>query len=647
MNFSKTPFLYIAVLFMIGISMPDQLDLSSYKSLLILFISTIIMGFVFSKIKMIPIALCLPFLLVGALFSLSNIQQSFFDSSPSKSDAEFFYVEVESINNNSTKNWKKSVLNILSVQSKNESKKINERLLCYFDVEPNTVLEGDVLLVKSNPILIENKNNPGEFNSKKYWKTKKVSHMCFVSSDDFIWIKSKPQGIFKEATNKVRKKIISVFESFLQKENLGLTIALVLGDKSLLDKEVKNTFSKAGAMHVLAVSGLHVGIVLYIIVNILKAASRIISRNKSIIISVFILWFYALITGMSPSVSRAVFMFSCLAFAQVSGRSFNRINILFFSAFVLLLTNPFLLYDLGFQLSYMAMLGIFLFYDKLSSLLSPSNKILKWIWEGSCIGVSAQLTTIPIVLFNFHVFPNYFIITNIGMMFFAGAVLSISISLVSIYWWGFLSKVISVVLCFLLLSMLFFTRFIEHLPGASAVGFNLPFFLALALFVVVVLLLVRLNSKVHYCLLLLVYFLVVSLVVFNRNNQLNKNELCIFNHNHFLMTVKIKDEIFCFHENKGHELTKEYFLLDSYSKINPGKIIYKNIRNKEIALSSRTCKIKVKNLKTKVVLFVNDKKHIVYKKASQDNTISQKIFMPLIKKGKGHHLSDGAYVLPL
>ena len=293
------------------------------------------------------------------------------------------------------------------------------------------------------------------------------------------------------------------------------------------------------------------------------------------------------------------------------------------------------------------MLGIFLFYDKLSSLLSPSNKILKWTWEGSCIGVSAQLTTIPIVLFNFHVFPNYFIITNIGMMFFAGAVLSISISLVSIYWWGFLSKVISVVLCFLLVSMLFFTRFIEHLPGSSAVGFNLPFFLALALFVVVVLLLVRLNSKVHYCLLLLVYFLVVFLVVFNRNNQLNKNELCIFNNNQFLMSVKIKDEIFCFHENKKTELMKESFLLDSYSKINPGKVIYKNIRNKEIALSSGMCKIKVKNLKTKVVLFVNDKKHIVYKKASQDNTIAQKIFMPWIKKGKGHHLSDGAYVLPL
>ena len=95
MNFSKTPFVYIAVFFMIGISMPDQLDLSSYKSLMILFISTIIMGFVFSKLNMIFVALCLPFLLVGALFSLSNIQQSFFDLSPSNSEADFFYVEVD------------------------------------------------------------------------------------------------------------------------------------------------------------------------------------------------------------------------------------------------------------------------------------------------------------------------------------------------------------------------------------------------------------------------------------------------------------------------------------------------------------------------------------------------------------------------
>jgi len=523
MSFSKTPFVYISVFFMIGIAIPEYINISSYISLLFLFISITLTGLVFSKTNIIPVALCLPFLLVGFLFSILNMEQSYFTAESSNREADFFYVEVESINNNSPKKWKKSVLNV-------QSKKTYERLLCYFDVEPNTVLDGDVLLVKTNPILIENKNNPGEFNAEKYWKSKQVSHMCFVSSDDFIWIKRQPQGIFKKVTNRVRKKIISVFESFLQKENLGLTIALVLGDKSLLDKDLKDTFSKAGAMHVLAVSGLHVGIVLYIIVNILKGASRVISKNKSIIIAVFILWFYALITGMSPSVSRAVFMFSCLSFAKVSGRSFNRINILFFSAFVLLLINPFLLHDLGFQLSYMAMLGIFLFYDKLSSLLSPSNKILKWIWEGTCIGVSAQLTTIPIVLFNFHVFPNYFIITNIGMMFFAGAVMSISISLVSIYWWGFLSKIISVILCFLLVSMLFFTRFIEDLPGSSAGGFNLPFFLALALFIIV-LLLFQLNNKVYYCLFFIVYFLVVLSVVFNRNNQLNKNEICIFNHN--------------------------------------------------------------------------------------------------------------------
>ncbi|MGY8927758.1 MAG: ComEC/Rec2 family competence protein, partial [Flavobacteriales bacterium] len=147
----------------------------------------------------------------------------------------------------------------------------------------------------------------------------------------------------------------------LDLDQLGVGQALILGNKELLSTEIKTSFSRAGAMHVLAVSGLHVGIILAFLIFVLERFPRIFSRRAAILISILFIWIYAGITGFSPSVLRATIMFSIIVFGDVFGKQSSRFNSLGFSAFLMIVWNPLIIYDIGFQLSYLAMLGIFLF----------------------------------------------------------------------------------------------------------------------------------------------------------------------------------------------------------------------------------------------------------------------------------------------
>ena len=190
------------------------------------------------------------------------------------------------------------------------------------------------MLVQANLDSIKNKNNPGEFNVKAYWNNKDVYQIGFVGESDFKLIKTVDYPWWMNWSSRVRNHLTEKLQSTLNGEALGVEVALLLGDKQLLTNEVRSSFINAGAMHVLAVSGLHVGIVLYILMFVLGKFTRFISKRNAVLISIAIIWIYAAITGFSPSVLRASFMFSVLAIAQITGRNKNSINVLFFSAFV-------------------------------------------------------------------------------------------------------------------------------------------------------------------------------------------------------------------------------------------------------------------------------------------------------------------------
>ena len=148
-----------------------------------------------------------------------------------------------------------------------------------------------------------------------------------------------------------------------------------------------------------------------------------------ILLVLLFLWFYALTSGFSPSVVRSVFMFSLLLLAQMTGRRYSSINILFFSAFVLILINPMVFFDVGFQLSYLAMLGIFSIYPIIQNWLNFKNKIMHYFWQGTAVCLSAQCVTVPLCIYYFHQFPNYFMIANLGIMILSTLVMGIGLGI--------------------------------------------------------------------------------------------------------------------------------------------------------------------------------------------------------------------------
>jgi competence protein ComEC len=255
------------------------------------------------------------------------------------------------------------------------------------------------------------------------------------------------------------------------KRSLAIAKALTLGIKDELDNELRNAYASAGAMHVLAVSGLHVGIIFLIISTVLKKwRNHKTGRYLFAIVNISILWSYAFITGLSPSVQRAAMMFSFIILAQAMRRQTNIYNTLAASAFVLLSINPFLLFSVGFQLSYLAVLGIVFFQPKLYGLLQ--FKFLLWdkIWAITCVSIAAQLATAPLGLLYFHQFPTYFFLSNLVVIPAAFVILNSSLFLLIISFWEWAAEWIGLVIDHFIQAINFLVFGLDYLPKSTIDG---------------------------------------------------------------------------------------------------------------------------------------------------------------------------------
>ncbi|WP_339607234.1 ComEC/Rec2 family competence protein [uncultured Roseivirga sp.] len=266
---------------------------------------------------------------------------------------------------------------------------------------------GDILLVKGSPNLTEAPANPGEFNFKNYLVYNNIFHQQFIG-ESFQWLgHDLPWWQWPVATSiKIRNKCAELLKARISDPDArGVLLAITLGVKDELDTELQTSFSAAGAMHVLAVSGLHVGIIYGIILLIFKRLKLNTWKRRwwMAIISIVLLWCYAFITGLSPSVLRAVTMFSFVAIAKAKNTNSSIYNTLAASAFVLLCWNPYLIMSVGFQLSYLAVFGIVYLQPKFYNLFDIHNTWLDKVWAISCVSLAAQIATAP---FEYSVFSS-------------------------------------------------------------------------------------------------------------------------------------------------------------------------------------------------------------------------------------------------
>lgn len=268
---------------------------------------------------------------------------------------------------------------------------------------------GDLIWIKGKPQDISGPTNPDEFNYQKFTSRQGVAHRHFIG-DQFEVLGSVSEFPIESFFIRLRRALMDRMDRvFKDSKAVQIAKALLLGQKKTLDKELSDAYATAGAMHVLAVSGLHVGIIYGFFFLWIKPY-RLGIRKRVLYLSTIILliWAYALLTGMSPSVMRAATMFSLMALAQMKARNPSIFNAIALSALILLVFDPMLIYAVGFQLSYVALLGILLIQPILVKTWLPANKILEYAWQISTVGLAAQIATFPLSAYYFHIFPTYF-----------------------------------------------------------------------------------------------------------------------------------------------------------------------------------------------------------------------------------------------
>ncbi len=287
--------------------------------------------------------------------------------------------------------------------------------LLYLPELDTNYVAGDVLLVRGKLNLIGPPSNPYTFDYQTFMMRKGIYFREFSKPQFVLKIDSQHQNVlvrWLNASRRYSKQLID--ENIHSPTERGLLLPLLLGYKSSIPRDLKKSYQASGAMHVLAVSGLHVGII-YLVVMSLIGWLRRYAYGKwfCLLLSLLILWFYALLTGLSASVVRATFMFSIFALAKVLQRNANVYNNIALAAFVILIAQPFSLFDVGFQLSFSAIAGIVFFQPKLVAMWSPKFLILQKCWTLTTLAFAAQLSTFPITVYYFNQFPTYFWLSNL------------------------------------------------------------------------------------------------------------------------------------------------------------------------------------------------------------------------------------------
>ncbi|GAB3338285.1 ComEC/Rec2 family competence protein [Larkinella ripae] len=311
------------------------------------------------------------------------------------------------------------------------------RLIVYLD---KTVSEkpryGDVWLVRGEPRPIDPPLNPGEFNYKRFLAHRGIYHQQYLRPTDRVVMGRQPPHWLKAQAYTLNAWADSVFTSHLGNgQEFAIVKAMILGVRDGIDTDLQQAYSAAGAVHILSVSGLHVGVLFTALSFVLAFLKRSKAGQYAFAaIMLALLWFYALMTGFSAPVLRSAFMFSLLLIGQTIGRANNPLNTLATSAFLILLFDPYAVTTAGFQLSYLAVGGLILWHRGLYQSFTLRHRWADWLWKLTAVSLVAQLVTFPLGIFYFHQFPTYFWLANPVVIPLSSLVLILAVGLLVVGW---------------------------------------------------------------------------------------------------------------------------------------------------------------------------------------------------------------------
>ena len=369
----------------------------------------------------------------------------------------------------------KAEVEVIGLKKDHEIMPVDGKAMFYFrkDSLSKQIKYGDVLVVNAQFKEISPPQNPSEFDYRQYLRFHNIYHQAFVSEENWQFTGRNEGAAFFHYVFIVRQYFFSVLDQFLPSDReLAVASALLLGYREHLDQDIIKAYSSSGAMHVLAVSGLHVGII-YLIFNFMFLWLEKLKHGHMVkaVVIVLLIWVYASVTGLSPSVQRAATMFSFIAIAKSKGRQIDIYNIIGVSAFVLLLIQPQIIMQVGFQLSYMAVIGIIFLHGRLYKLWYIKNWLGQKIWSLTCVSLAAQLATFPIGLLYFHQFPTFFLISNWVVIPAAFLILYVGVTLFAVSWIAPVAKICGTLLYYIIAGLNKSIFLIESMPHSLLQGF--------------------------------------------------------------------------------------------------------------------------------------------------------------------------------
>jgi competence protein ComEC len=314
-----------------------------------------------------------------------------------------------------TKSYK-ALASIDALQVNGKWQYVKGNMLIYFkkDSTPPPLKYGSQIIFTKPLQAIKNSGNPGAFDYERYAAFQDIYHQIFLKPDEIHYTRKENINTIKQWLFDVRFAVLNTLKKYIHPaREAAVAEALLIGYRDDLDKDLVQAYSNTGVVHIIAISGLHLGLIYGAMVWLFRPfKKRKWVRWVKPLVILGVLWTFTLVAGAAPSILRSAVMFTFIIMGETISRKTSIYNTLAASAFTMLCFNPFFLWDVGFQLSYAAVISIVTFMKPVYNWIYIKNKLLNGIWKLNAVTISAQVLTLPIVLYHFHQFPNLFLITN-------------------------------------------------------------------------------------------------------------------------------------------------------------------------------------------------------------------------------------------
>jgi len=544
MNWSARPFVRILLFFITGILISTYApNIEKINSIVLLIIATIILLLAalltISKLK--HRYLQIPGILYGILFTITGIliTSQHTNSLNKLPNSIKSHVYLANIIGNPTETSKsvKAILLVSPLESDSLQANKQIKILCYFskDSLSSRLKYGDVITFRSKLTKPKKPLNPEGFDYAKYLKQNGISYTSFINVGSWELIDYNPKNHIVAIAGQLRSKMLTTLkQNGLSGNNYAVAAAVLLGYDDFMDNNLKQDYIMAGAMHILCVSGLHVGII-FLVINFMLSFLKNNKRNNIAKATILLLsvWAYATLTGLSPSVQRASLMLTVFIFGDVLNRNRDTYNTLAISAIILLLMNPILIFNVGFQLSYAAVIGIITLHQPIYKLVYIKNNIIDKIWSITVLSFAAQLATFPIATYYFHFFPPWFWLTNLFTFPLSFLIIATGMVFILTSWIPLIPKLVGMALSGMIYLLNYVVGFVKHLPfsGIDNIYTSLPMLLVLYILITLTFVLLTKNKLTLLLPVLTVIILIFSLSTYHKYINLNQKKVIIYSIN--------------------------------------------------------------------------------------------------------------------